>query len=225
MYRSILILSMYTLRTIETDGRETNLYLGEHYTLSKIGNVDWNVFNRKLDVFFGNADESNLKERNYVAAFIDAENLPNSLPLYYTKQHYVVTLGGKTFQKLNFVLPETRFSDTYESEKISCEIDEKLGELKFTKDQILKSTQNDTKSKGDKEMSIKELAISGIIPNVEMIKTSSIEYDGKILWVSEWNMELEDLLEKHKDHKIWILDSRPGSVRAIVHKPSFVKSR
>ncbi len=125
MYRSIPILNMYTFRTIETDGRETNIYLGDHYTLTKLGHVNMGTFNRKLDVFFGNdVDDDNIKERDSVAAFIDAENLPNSLPLYYTKQHYIVTLGGKTFQKLNFVLPNERFSDTYESEKSSSEMDE-----------------------------------------------------------------------------------------------------
>jgi hypothetical protein len=120
MYRSILILSLYKLRPIETDGRETNLYLGEHYTLAKLGHVNIKTFDHKLNGFFGNADEFNLEERSHVAAFIDAENLPNSLPLYYTKQHYIVTLSGKTFQKLNFVLP----SDTYRSAKVDCIIDE-----------------------------------------------------------------------------------------------------
>ena len=191
MYRSILILSMYTLRTVKTDGRETNLYLGEHYTLAKLGHVAKDAFNRKLDVFFGNdVDKDSTEERNLVAAFIDAENLPNSLPLYYTKQHYIVTLVGKTFQKLNFVLPEIRFSDTYGSEKVARGIDEKLGEHKFVKDQIPKSTQNDTNTNGAYEMSIEELVISGIVPNVEMIKTTSIEYNGQMLWVSEWGMDL-----------------------------------
>jgi len=115
---------MYTLRTIETDGRETNLYLGEHYTLAKLGHVNIETFDHKLNGFFGNADEFNLVERSHVAAFIDAENLPNSLPLYYTKQHYIVTLSGKTFQKLNFVLPKVAFSDTYRSAKADCIIDE-----------------------------------------------------------------------------------------------------
>jgi hypothetical protein len=217
---------MYTLRTVETDGRETNLYLGEHYTLAKLGHVAKDAFNRKLDVFFGNdADKDSTEERNLVAAFIDAENLPNSLPLYHTKQHYIVTLGGKTFQKLNFVLPEIRFSDTYGSEKVAREIDEKLNEHKFVKDQISKSTQNDMNTNGAYEMSIEELVISGIVPNVEMIKTTSIEYNGQMLWVSEWGMDLGELLEKYSDHKIWIKDFTPGSVRAIVHKPLFVKTR
>ena len=219
MYRSIQILNMYTFRTIETDGRETNIYLGDHYTLTKLGHVNMGTFNRKLDVFFGNdVNDDNIKERDSVAAFIDAENLPNSLPLYYTKQHYIVTLGGKTFQKLNFVLPNERFSDTYESEKVAS----KIGETNHSK---IPLDGDLFKPNEGKEMSIEELAIAGIIPNVEMIETSSIKYEGQFLWVSEWNMDLGELLEKYPDHKIWIKDFSPGSVRAIVHKPLFVKTR
>ncbi len=141
MYRLILIFNMYTLRTIETDGREVNLYLGTHYTITKKENVEPEHFNHKLETFFGKltlpdyiqksevtitdkgeihlnelmkvSNEvslqvlSNLErrsnehiERGLVKAFIDAEKLPNALPIYINKQHYIVGESGRTLQKL-----------------------------------------------------------------------------------------------------------------------------
>ena len=90
---------MYTLRTIETDGREVNLYLGSHYTIYKKGSVSVEEFNHKIDQFFGESCSEN-EHPEQVKAFIDAENLPNSLPLYWDKNHYIVNESGKTFQKL-----------------------------------------------------------------------------------------------------------------------------
>jgi hypothetical protein len=135
---------MYTLRTIETDGREVNLYLGAHYTIIKKGNVEPEHFNFEFEKFFGkqtkkpedimiptgddlikssmqslifmNPDGSketfktpeqliNLEIRSaehegLIKAFIDAEKLPNALPIYINKQHYIVGESGRTFQKL-----------------------------------------------------------------------------------------------------------------------------
>jgi hypothetical protein len=92
---------MYTLRTIETDGREVNLYLGNHYTLLKKDSAAKENFNFKLDTFFGDdTDGDKEAEKQQVKAFIDAENLPNSLPIYWNKSHYIVNESGKTFQKL-----------------------------------------------------------------------------------------------------------------------------
>jgi hypothetical protein len=92
---------MYTLRTLETDGREVNLYLGNHYTLIKKDSVDKEHFNFELETFFGNnTDEDKGVEKQLVKSFIDAENLPNSLPIFWNKSHYIVNEYGKTFQKL-----------------------------------------------------------------------------------------------------------------------------
>jgi hypothetical protein len=92
---------MYTLRTIETDGREVNLYLGNHYTLIKKYSVDKEHFNFELETFFGNdTDEDKEVKKQLVKSFIYAENLPNSLPIYLDKSHYIVNESGKTFQKL-----------------------------------------------------------------------------------------------------------------------------
>ena len=92
---------MYTLRTIETDGREVNLYLGNHYTILKKCSVVKEHFNFELETFFGNdTNEDKELEKQQVKAFIDAENLPNSLPIYWNKSHYIVNESGKTFQKL-----------------------------------------------------------------------------------------------------------------------------
>jgi hypothetical protein len=139
---------MYTLRTIETDGREVNLYLGAHYTIIKKGNVEPEHFNYEFEKFFGkqtkkpedimiptgddlliashtstssnnrvlgiHADDlmkssmqsidleirSNLEHEGLIKAFIDAEKLPNALPIYINKQHYIVGESGRTFQKL-----------------------------------------------------------------------------------------------------------------------------
>jgi hypothetical protein len=90
---------MYTLRTIETDGREVNLYLGSHYTIHKKGSVSGEEFKHKIDQFFGESCSEN-EHPEQVKSFIDAENLPNSLPLYWDKNHYIVNESGKTFQKL-----------------------------------------------------------------------------------------------------------------------------
>ena len=139
---------MYTLRTIETDGREVNLYLGAHYTIIKKGNVEPEHFNHEFEKFFGkpikkpeditiptgddlliasrmhntssnnrvlgiHADdlmkssvqslidlEIRSAEHEEIKAFIDAEKLPNALPIYINKQHYIVGESGRTFQKL-----------------------------------------------------------------------------------------------------------------------------
>lgn len=116
---------MYTLRTIETDGREVNLYLGTHYTIIKKENVEPEHFNYELDKFFGKQVKHEInvgglkpeyvtiptgddffhgsdysEEKGLVKAFIDAEKLPNALPIYINKQHYIVGESGRTFQKL-----------------------------------------------------------------------------------------------------------------------------
>lgn len=97
---------MYTLRTIETDGRELNLYLGNHYSITRKDKSNMPEFDFKLEQFFGSYDldkdipKSEVEKRNQVKAFIDAENLPNSLPIYWDKSHYIVNESGKTFQKL-----------------------------------------------------------------------------------------------------------------------------
>jgi hypothetical protein len=92
---------MYTLRTIETDGREVNLYLGTHFTIIKRDNVEWEHFNFELNNFFGNdTDDATEVKKNQVKSFIAGEYLPNSLPIYYDRQYYIVTESGKTFQKL-----------------------------------------------------------------------------------------------------------------------------
>lgn len=141
---------MYTLRTIETDGREVNLYLGAHYTIIKKGNVEPEHFNHEIEKFFGkpikkpeditipiptgddlliasrattssnnrmvgipaddlmkssmqsliNLEIRSVEHEGLIKAFIDAEKLPNALPIYINKQHYIVGESGRTFQKL-----------------------------------------------------------------------------------------------------------------------------
>jgi hypothetical protein len=97
---------MYTLRTIETDGREVNLYLGKHYTIIRKDECETPEFNFKIEQFFGGyssekeMSQTEIEEREKIKAFIDAENLPNSLPIYWNKKHYIVNESGKTFQKL-----------------------------------------------------------------------------------------------------------------------------
>ena len=97
---------MYTLRTIETDGREVNLYLGNHYSIIRKDKSNIPEFDFKLEQFFGSYEldkdipKSEVEKRTQVKAFIDAENLPNSLPIYWYKNHYIVNESGKTFQKL-----------------------------------------------------------------------------------------------------------------------------
>lgn len=86
---------MYTLRTIEEDGREVNLYLGNHYTVYRKGKIAQKDFEQHLDNYFGDSGK-----QDAVEAFIDADNLPTLLPIFYCKFHYIVTESGKTFQKL-----------------------------------------------------------------------------------------------------------------------------
>ena len=92
---------MYTLRTIETDGKEVNLYLGNHYTLYKKENVTKEEFDFLLEQYFGDdTDEDMERKKRQIKSFISADNLPNSLPLYWDKDQYIVNNSGKTFQKL-----------------------------------------------------------------------------------------------------------------------------
>jgi hypothetical protein len=92
---------MYTLRTLETDGREVNLYIGNHYTIYRQGKISDSEFNHKVDQYFGEIrDKETEKEISGVYAFIDGEKFPNPLPLCYEKNHYVVGESGKTIQKL-----------------------------------------------------------------------------------------------------------------------------
>ena len=52
----------------------------------------------------------------------------------------------------------------------------------------------------------------------EVTKRNLVIYEDKNLFTEEWRMELEDFLEKYKDHRIWINSFGPGFVRAIVYK-------
>jgi hypothetical protein len=52
----------------------------------------------------------------------------------------------------------------------------------------------------------------------EVIKGNLVIHDDRNLFIEEWRMELEDFLEKYKDHHIWINSFGPGWVRAIVYK-------
>ena len=52
----------------------------------------------------------------------------------------------------------------------------------------------------------------------EVTKRNLVIYEDKNLFTEEWRMELEDFLEKYKDHRIWINSFGPGWVRAIVYK-------
>ena len=52
----------------------------------------------------------------------------------------------------------------------------------------------------------------------EVIKGNLVIHEDKNLFTEEWRMELEDFLEKYKDHRIWINSFGPGFVRAIVYK-------
>jgi hypothetical protein len=52
----------------------------------------------------------------------------------------------------------------------------------------------------------------------EVIKGNRVIHEDKNLFTEEWRMELEDFLEKYKDHRIWINSFGPGFVRAIVYK-------
>ena len=52
----------------------------------------------------------------------------------------------------------------------------------------------------------------------EVTNRNLVIYNDKNLFMEEWRMELDDFLEKYKDHRIWINSFGPGFVRAIVYK-------
>ena len=92
---------MYTLRIIETDGREVNIYLGTNYTIYRKESISKEDFYFKLNQYFGNdTNDEDLKKRELVKAFIDAMNLPNALTINHGATYYIVNDSGKTFQKL-----------------------------------------------------------------------------------------------------------------------------
>lgn len=92
---------MYTLRTIETDGREVNIYLGTNYTIYRKESISKEDFYFKLNQYFGDdTNDEDLKKRELVKAFIDATHLPNALTINQGAIYYIVNDSGKTFQKL-----------------------------------------------------------------------------------------------------------------------------
>jgi hypothetical protein len=92
---------MYTLRTIEKDGREVNIYLGTNYTLYRKESINKEDFDFKLNQYFGeDTDNEELEKRELVKAFIDATHLPNALTINNGVTYYIVNDSGKTFQKL-----------------------------------------------------------------------------------------------------------------------------
>lgn len=62
------------------------------------------------------------------------------------------------------------------------------------------------------------IKLNNIMKHFEVTINSSIEYDGRRLYMEEWRMDFNDFLEKHKDHQIWVNSFGPGWVRAIVYK-------
>ena len=52
----------------------------------------------------------------------------------------------------------------------------------------------------------------------EVTPNSSVEYDGRRLYMEEWRLDLEAFLEKYKGYRIWINSFGPNWVRAIVYK-------
>lgn len=93
---------MYALRIIESNGQEVSLYLGDYYTITKFDYADNQLFINKFSKVFGSGG---VQEKHLVSGFIDTVNLPNSLPLYHTKQYYIVTLDNTVIQKLDLVVP------------------------------------------------------------------------------------------------------------------------
>lgn len=92
---------MYTLRTIERDGREVNIYLGSNYTLYRKESISKEDFDFKLNQYFGDdTDRDDTEARGLVKAFIDATHLPNALTINHGATYYIVNDSGKTFQKL-----------------------------------------------------------------------------------------------------------------------------
>jgi hypothetical protein len=92
---------MYTLRTLEKDGREVNLYIGTHYTISKKHKVSESEFIFKINEYFGEQKGKEIEDEIAgIYGFIEGEKLPNPLPLYYEKDQYVVGESGKTIQKI-----------------------------------------------------------------------------------------------------------------------------
>lgn len=92
---------MYTLRIIETDGREVNIYLGTNYTIYRRESLSKEDFDFKLNQYFGDdTNNEDLKKRALVKGFIDALHLPNALTINNGVTYYIVNDSGKTFQKL-----------------------------------------------------------------------------------------------------------------------------
>ena len=97
MYRSILILIMFTLRILHPSGEEQNYYLGNLY---KITLKDKAPENFKLTY------DSHLKEHidlelveeglyGFITSYVNGV-----LPLYKSNNYYIVNESGKTFQKI-----------------------------------------------------------------------------------------------------------------------------
>jgi hypothetical protein len=92
---------MYTLRIIETDGREVNIYLGTNYTIYRKESISKEDFDFKLNQYFGDdTNNEDLNRRELVKAFIDAFHLPNALIINHKVTYYIVNDSGKTFQKI-----------------------------------------------------------------------------------------------------------------------------
>ena len=92
---------MYTLRTLEKDGREVNLYIGTHYTIYRKHKVSELSFAFKINEYFGEQKGKEIEDEIAgIYGFIEGEKLLTPLPLYYEKDQYIVGESGKTIQKI-----------------------------------------------------------------------------------------------------------------------------
>ena len=62
------------------------------------------------------------------------------------------------------------------------------------------------------------IKLNNIMKHFEVLIGSHVNYNGKQLYAETWDMNFDEFLEKHKDHKIWVNGFGHGFVRAIVYK-------
>lgn len=86
---------MFTLRIFEANGAETNLSLGEGYSLYREANNAMAFKNKHHELFNKPIEDKTM------SAIIEGHN-GLTVPLYYGRQCYVMNDSGKTFANLSF---------------------------------------------------------------------------------------------------------------------------
>lgn len=86
---------MFVLRQINKDGLQTNLSLGEEYSITHK--------ERSPDSFQFQVDElKDFPQKDQCYAVISFNNGSEWWPLYQNFQYYIMTGGGKTFDNVTF---------------------------------------------------------------------------------------------------------------------------